>query len=51
MTLATPDDQLVHRYGLNDRDGALVTKVTRRSAAEKAGIQPGDLITRSADRK
>ncbi len=51
MTLTTPDDQLVQRYGLNDRAGALVTKVQPRSAAEKKGIQPGDLITKVGGQK
>lgn len=51
MTLATPDDQLIQRYGLNDREGALVTKVQPRSQAAKAGIQPGDLITKVGGQK
>ena len=51
MKLATPTDELATKYGLQDRpDGALVTAVTPRSPAEKAGLQPGDVITQ-VDRK
>jgi serine protease Do len=51
MRLSTPDDQLAQRFGLGDnRNGALVTNVRPNSAAFKAGLRPGDLIT-EIDRK
>jgi serine protease Do len=51
MRLATPNDELSQKFDLGDqRNGALVTRVSPRSAAAKAGIQPGDLIT-EVDRK
>ena len=46
MRLATPNDQLAQRFGLGDnRNGAVVTLVRPNSAAFKAGIRPGDMIT------
>jgi serine protease Do len=47
MRLATVTDELAQKYNLGDtRDGALITSVEPRSLAAKAGLQPGDLITR-----
>ena len=48
MKLVTPDDQAAQQYGLSDRDGALVASVKPHSPADRAGIRPGDLITRVA---
>lgn len=52
MKLATPTEELAQKYGLQDgaSEGALVTAVTPHSAAEKAGVQAGDVITQ-VDRK
>ena len=51
MKLETPTDELAQKYGLQEATpGALVTTVTPGSAAEKAGLQPGDVITQ-VDRK
>ena len=51
MNLATPTQELSEKYGLSDNShGAVVMSVTPRSAAERAGLQPGDLITQ-VDRK
>ena len=50
MRLGTPDDQMVQKFGLPEGvKGAIVTAVTPRSAADRAHIMPGDVIT-SVDR-
>jgi serine protease Do len=41
--------QLAEYFGV--KDGVLVTSVTRNSAAEKAGVKAGDIITKVEDRK
>jgi serine protease Do len=41
--IAVPADAL-SEFGLKERRGALVGAVTRGQAAEKAGIEPGDII-------
>ncbi len=46
IRLATPTPELAQRYGLGTANGALVTAVAPRSPAARAGIAPGDLITR-----
>ena len=51
MSLSTPTADLAEKYGLGDKsDGAVVTAVAPKSAAEKAGLQVGDVITQ-VDRK
>ncbi len=47
LRLATPNEELLGKYGLEEvkEGGAVVTNVTPRSPAAKAGLQPGDLIT------
>lgn len=52
MKLATPTEELAQKYGLQDNttEGALVTAVTPRSPADRAGLQVGDVITQ-VDRK
>lgn len=37
-------DQLGDYFGMGERDGVLVTSVTEESAAEKGGLQAGDVI-------
>jgi serine protease Do len=39
------DKDLAKQFSLNDSNGALVTSVSPDSAAEKAGVQVGDVIT------
>jgi serine protease Do len=39
------------RYGLDDDDGLFVTAVERDSAAERAGVKPGDVIIQLGDYK
>ncbi|MDB5355041.1 MAG: protease Do [Phycisphaerales bacterium] len=47
MSFTNPTDELSEKYGFGDmRNGALVTRVQPRSAAERAGIRPGDVITK-----
>ncbi len=47
MKLATPDEQTAQQFSLGEtRQGALVTELERTSAAAKAGLRPGDVITR-----
>ena len=46
MHLVTPDDDMVQKFQLASKNGALVDRVQHGSPAEQAGIQPGDLITR-----
>jgi serine protease Do/serine protease DegQ len=36
--------ELAQAFGLQQRGGAVVTRITRGSAAEKAGLQPGDVV-------
>jgi len=37
--------QLAEQYGIDKTDGVIVTDVQRGRAAERGGIQPGDVIT------
>jgi len=50
MKLATPSEELAQKFGLGDEPpkGAIITDVQPRSAAAKAGLRPGDLITKVA---
>jgi serine protease Do len=50
MKLATPNDELAEKYGLTPemRKGAVITEVKPRSAAYKAGLRPGDVVTEIA---
>ncbi|HXE54682.1 MAG TPA: trypsin-like peptidase domain-containing protein [Tepidisphaeraceae bacterium] len=46
MRLSTPSDELSQRFNLPDNSqGAVVTTVAPHSAAESAGLMPGDVIT------
>jgi serine protease Do len=47
LRLASPDDELLKKWDLADvKSGAVVTAVERNSLAAKAGISPGDVITK-----
>ena len=50
LHLATPSEELLARFNLEEGvKGAIVTNVDRRSAAFRAGIRPGDVITEVGD--
>lgn len=44
MRLAAIDDEVAQYYNLKRQDGILVTRVAGDSPADKAGIEPGDVI-------
>lgn len=44
MRLAPVDDEVAQYYNLKRTDGILVTRVAGDSPADKAGIEPGDVI-------
>ncbi len=46
LTIQELTPMLSAQYGLDTEDGLFVTKVVRGSIADKAGIQPGDVIVR-----
>jgi serine protease Do len=51
MTLAVPSQELAEKFGLSSETrGAVVTAVKSGSAAERAGLRPGDVVTQ-VDRK
>jgi serine protease Do/serine protease DegQ len=45
VNMSTVTPAIAHSLGLNDASGALVTQVVEGSAAERAGIHTGDVIT------
>jgi serine protease Do len=45
LRLVTPSEELEQKYGLDNAQGAIVTRVAPRSPAYKAGLREGDLIT------
>jgi serine protease Do len=45
IDVKTLDENLAHYLGTEPRDGVVVVAVNTRSAAGKAGIEPGDIIT------
>ncbi|MCC6533814.1 MAG: DegQ family serine endoprotease [Burkholderiales bacterium] len=44
VTIQELNQSLAESFGLRQADGALVTAVTPNSPAQKAGVQPGDVI-------
>lgn len=51
VSMATIDSQTARRYNLPVKSGVYVNSVVSGSAAEKAGIQEGDIITKVDDKK
>jgi len=50
MTLGTVNEETIQQFGLNDvSEGAVITEVKRGSSAARAGLKPGDVITRVGD--
>jgi len=50
LRLASPSDEMISRYALpEDVKGAVITNVDRRSAAFRAGVRPGEVITEVGD--
>ncbi len=44
VTIQEMNQQLADSFGLDNANGALVSSVEKNSAADKAGIEPGDVI-------
>lgn len=51
VSLQSIDNNLAKAFGLKKIEGALVTNVSKNSAAEKAGLQAEDVILQINDRK
>ena len=51
IVLYTVDQFAIARYELGVESGVLITQVVQGSPADKAGLIPGDVITRFADRE
>jgi len=49
--LWTVDEGLASRYGLAVNQGTLITEVASNSPADKAGLEPGDVIVGFEDRE
>lgn len=45
VTIQNLTPELANSFGLDDDNGAVITEVAPGSAADKAGIEPGDIIT------
>src|SRR6185295_12567820 len=46
VNLSDVQPEIIHLLGVSDNEGALVDAVLAGSPAEKAGLQPGDVIRR-----
>jgi S1-C subfamily serine protease len=51
MTIAPWSKSLQDRYNLESKGGVVITQVSPDSAAERAGLRPGDLILKVDGRK
>ena len=43
------DERIARSYGLDKTEGVVITQVRRNTAADRAGLEPGDLILRVDD--
>lgn len=51
MEVQEVDEQMARQYGLNVKEGVMISQIVRDSPAESAGLEPGDVILSIDGRK
>jgi len=51
MEVQEVDEQMARQYGLNVKEGVMISQIVRDSPAESAGLEPGDVIMSIEGRK
>lgn len=51
MEVQEVDEQMARQYGLNVKEGVMISQIVRDSPAESAGLEPGDVILSIEGRK